>query len=665
MTVYTVTLDAEVFGTSGFSLVGTPSPNTKIGALNDADNNTYVQKTSNTVGAAAAWGITNWTIPAGEVVKRVRWKLTRTASVSGASKPILAVSFYSETTGNLTAFTNYTTAATNQVETGPWHFTSPNGGTWGQSTLNTTSVYTYDYTGTAAVKTQIKRIQIEIETSDAPTVSGVVTAPATPITNDLTPNVSWTYSDSDGDPQNAFQVKVFTQAQWSAGGFSPTTAVGTYDFVGTGSGTTHTITQTLPSNETDMRVYVRANSIPSGSTLSAQWSSWAFYQFTTAVAPPATVDIARVDSGSFQTYTIKGRRNELTDAYSTFESSIGGLLNASNATGIVRDNSYGAFHGTYYGVYNSSAAGASIIRPSAQTGAAVPGDIRSATARLSTFGLTRNARLGIYWFGANTTTWGSSTSIVTLPTWTEVRIDNAVAPASTTGWTWRLEFTANAGSESIFFDAVSAHVNGPGLWSGPGYTNYEYKIVRSTNESLLQDWRPLTGTQQEAYFDLFAARGVNNGIKVKTRGVHSDSGVTIESDWVTSTGTPATANDWQFKTNDPVEGLLFVAQKVTASDATVNESKGVFYPLGANKAVVVGGSIFGIDGTYTVVTTTQAEYDNLMKFVKASVPVLVQDPWGDQKWCRFIERGFSESNTQAKPIRTFNLQYVEVDEPTF
>lgn len=115
-----------------------------------------------------------------------------------------------------------------------------------------------------------------------PTVT--VTAPTGTITKN-TVTVSWTPTfDSDADSSQHYrQVKIFSAAQYGAGGFSPTTSAATADS-GTELGTFNSKVFTSPVlPNASYRAYVRvaAKNTPD------QWSDWAYSSFTVSAPAPA------------------------------------------------------------------------------------------------------------------------------------------------------------------------------------------------------------------------------------------------------------------------------------------------------------------------------------------------------------------------------------------
>lgn len=116
----------------------------------------------------------------------------------------------------------------------------------------------------------------------AGTASSVtVTGPLASVTTTSRPTVTWSVFDAEGDAQERYEAKVFTAAQYGAGGFDPSTSASTW-----GSGEqisadarSHAVGIDLVTGTT-YRAYVRVRS-------AGQWSPWAFRAFTVSITPPS------------------------------------------------------------------------------------------------------------------------------------------------------------------------------------------------------------------------------------------------------------------------------------------------------------------------------------------------------------------------------------------
>lgn len=124
---------------------------------------------------------------------------------------------------------------------------------------------------------------------DVTTVAKPVTAPASPtgtITDTNLATVTWANTlDSDGGAQTQYQIRVFTSAQYGAGGFNPASSGALYDSGAFGAATSHAITTPLADGA--YRAYVRVAQTVNGVT---HWSDYAYTAFTIDVDLPALPD---------------------------------------------------------------------------------------------------------------------------------------------------------------------------------------------------------------------------------------------------------------------------------------------------------------------------------------------------------------------------------------
>lgn len=162
----------------------------------------------------------------------------------------------------------------------------------------------------------------EITTTSIPTLT--VDAPSDPATDTLTPTVTWTYTDTDGESQTYYEVKVFSAAQYGATGFSADTSTPTVSSGATaGNVAAWTISSPLANNIT-YRAYVRVGKDNAGTTL---WSAWAYKQFALAVtsSPFAPLILQTWDSTNQRAVLTVGPQplNLLSAADANLEASIG------------------------------------------------------------------------------------------------------------------------------------------------------------------------------------------------------------------------------------------------------------------------------------------------------------------------------------------------------
>lgn len=109
--------------------------------------------------------------------------------------------------------------------------------------------------------------------------------PTGTLTTTNLPTIGWSWTpDSDGGAQTRYEVKVFTDAQYGAGGFDPDSSTSTVSSgIKVGADTTWQLTQTLADDT--YRAYVRVAQTVNGSLL---WSAWDPVEFTIDVDVPGT-----------------------------------------------------------------------------------------------------------------------------------------------------------------------------------------------------------------------------------------------------------------------------------------------------------------------------------------------------------------------------------------
>lgn len=265
-----VTLRPNATTQDGASITGAA---TAHAATNDNSDASYVTITSGGANSLVV-SLGDLTLPAGAVIKSIALRL-RSAWVAGATQVT------ARTTGAQTPATVHNIS-------------------WGVATTTTVLVATTDaVTGTAftdgavdgasvevttgsAVGTRIYEVYVDVTYVAKPVVS--VVAPTGTLTDTNLPTVEWSNTlDSDGGAQARFQVKVFTDAQYLAGGFDPDTSPATIDSGDTAAAATSWQATSSLADDT-YRAYVRVAQTVNGVS---HWSAWAFSGFVIDVDLPA------------------------------------------------------------------------------------------------------------------------------------------------------------------------------------------------------------------------------------------------------------------------------------------------------------------------------------------------------------------------------------------
>jgi len=253
MAITTVVPDATATGASNFTLTVAPSLEA---ALSDNSDTTYAQKLNTIVGSASALlDFGTLTVLGTQQIKRVRIRArVLTPTTSGRVNIYLGarVSNANYYHSALAIRGQYASATT---FTGPWQTSSPDGTSWSQADINGLRAKITEYNDSSDRAT-FYELFIDVDLVTKPTVT-TVTAPSGTITTTASPDITWSYTDTDNETQSYYQIKVFSAAQYGAGGFDPITSTATWDSGEIASSDNASIVGYLLPNAT-YRCYIRA-----------------------------------------------------------------------------------------------------------------------------------------------------------------------------------------------------------------------------------------------------------------------------------------------------------------------------------------------------------------------------------------------------------------------
>jgi hypothetical protein len=259
-------------------------------AVKDDSDTTYVDGPANANDTVKGirLGMPNTAVPATAKVRAVRLRFRAKDDSTWPwdsllqARPLLAGlvgAGVASAWGN-TAITDYT---------GGWMTTKPAGGPWTQADLDAMEVLLTTYTDNfGGAGGRIYSVHRDIDYNESPTVSVTASAPA----GVSRPSFTWVMSDTEGDPQQEWHAKLFTSAQYGAGGFDPATSAATWD---SGpileSGTRSGVSPVDLANGTQARVYMRVRQADvSGQPSYSPWT--ASNTVTINVTPPAAPGLA-------------------------------------------------------------------------------------------------------------------------------------------------------------------------------------------------------------------------------------------------------------------------------------------------------------------------------------------------------------------------------------
>lgn len=262
-------------------------------ALADSSDTTYVENTGGS--ASLALGFTNFTLPALSQVRHIDW-LARLRFPDYSTGDTDKATFY-EANENAGAYVvervlddirvDSDVGNSSAANLSIWTTTSPEPDyemvRYDQTLVNNRAITVVRNTGTERL--QILRVWLEVTYNEAPIVT--VAAPASVATS--RPTITWSHTDPENDAQDRAVVKVFSAAQYGAGGFAPETSTPTWSTEILG-GTQSAVVGVDLQNGTTYRAYVKVADVGSSGRY-GYWSgagSGAYNEFTIALTPPPT-----------------------------------------------------------------------------------------------------------------------------------------------------------------------------------------------------------------------------------------------------------------------------------------------------------------------------------------------------------------------------------------
>lgn len=300
MAVTTVVPNATASGSSLYTITGGSA--SVHAALSDASDSTYIMKDSAIVGSASAildFGTT--TISSSQRVKRVRLRARCSTPTSVGKINVYLGSRIDNANYFYSGLAIRGTNSSATTFTGPYFNSAPNGTAWDQESINGLRAKVEEYKDSTDIG-KIYELYIDVDIAAQPTVT--VSAPTGTITSSAAPDVTWAYADTDNETQAYYQIKVFSAAQYGAGGFSADTSTATSD-----SGEIASEDQTAVIGDllrpATYRAYVRVAKSINGAPF---WSAWAYSQFTISYTAPTipTMLVSWSDSLGRTSFTLTG-----------------------------------------------------------------------------------------------------------------------------------------------------------------------------------------------------------------------------------------------------------------------------------------------------------------------------------------------------------------------
>jgi hypothetical protein len=201
-----------------------------------------------------------------------------------------------------------------------------------------------------------------------------------------------------------------------------------------------------------------------------------------------------------------------------------------------------------------------------------------------------------------------------------------------------------------------------------GLTSQYHQVERSDDEGVTYNYIrngdniTLTAANKGIIDDYEAPRGITAYYRSRAVGVDSNSieypsGYSvIQQVLITNDST------WWFKCIENSDLNLGSVRVLKELDVQVDEPNTIFRPLGSSYPIVVAGPLQGEDGAYNLKTVTEDEWDDLYPLITHQGKLLIQDPFGNQKYIRVTDRKWTAETQSGNVYRDITLNYVEIEE---
>ncbi|AEV52075.1 hypothetical protein [Rhodococcus phage REQ1] len=247
-------------------------------ALTDLSDAKYIQCPASKAGAAVSFPVDTTSVPDGAIITSVTVKmrvgLGAGAAPSGTAPSITVAVVAQDNTSRYLTRTIYPTSTPTDYEIATYQRDAL-GLAWDVQRLNNLLCRIFSYVGIFDL-IRCYRLWCEIKYRLRPTVA--ITAPSGTVTTP-SPTISWTYTQTDGDPQKTVEYKLFTAEQVAKVSFNPDTATPVFQDTLQGDLTSVLLPTSINSN--NYWVYMRVTS-----SFGAR-SVWVGRQFTVSGPSPA------------------------------------------------------------------------------------------------------------------------------------------------------------------------------------------------------------------------------------------------------------------------------------------------------------------------------------------------------------------------------------------
>lgn len=515
-------------------------------------------------------------------------------------------------------------------------------------------------------------IRLDVDTNSYPTATP--TAPTGNVTTTTRPTVTVSYADADSDAMDRYRVKVFSAAQYGAGGFSPETSAATWDSgevaLTIAAGTSFDVTVGVDlANSTTYRAYVKVRQ-----GVDSKWSeAWTNTQFNIALdAPAVPLLVGTLDNANGRIkLDFQGRDNFLSKNAASLETDTTGWIAGTSST-IARTTTAGTF---LHGIAALSVTRDTTTGTGSATALAVAlaGTQYTALASFKAATTGRSVRVNIRWldagFGTISTTTGTSVSDTT-GGWVQATV-TGTAPALTAAVAVDVEILSAVATEVHYVDQISFAPGASTTWTRGGFVGaglYRVEIQRSVDGGTV--YTPLTigsfvpplNTLTQTVYDYTAPVGIASRYRAVAFGTD-----TLEIAGPASaiagpfTSVPTTSTGWVLK--DPLDASFLLTPDIEQEtwDYNIKEEQAVYSPLGRRLPVVVSDVVRGLDGPIKFGFTSIFTFALFRAMRERRHILLLQRVSVGQQWFIRLRADFKVS--EYLDYYTVQCDFVEVDPP--
>lgn len=507
----------------------------------------------------------------------------------------------------------------------------------------------------------------------SPTTTVTVPTESTTITDTTRPVIEWTYALSSGSSaQSRYQIKIFNDAQYLAGGFNPDTSAAYFDS-GELSGTASSYTMPTDLANDLYRVYVRtAYSLGSAFV----WSAWDYNSFAQQAdnpAVPAVPDPTIDQPLARAIVVVQGQDNLLTQNQASLETDVTGWT--GNNCAIARSTT--KFKNGAASLRLTAASSNDMLAYTSNT-PVTAGQEYTARANFAAGTTTRNVLVAIDWYQTDGSTF-ISTSEGTPVAETGTSFPGVEAFVTATApplaaFARVIVFVDNpVNGEQHYVDEIGLQCGDSSVWSRGGLATFTRVVVEYSDDggatwTIHPDMNEIapdsTTTQVYTLFDYRVPVDAERQYRAYVTATPSTTVVTSAAS-AASPGIELTVTEWWLKDmTDPNLNLVVVplGDKLRMKS---KEQMAEYSPLGRAHKVIVTDVIQGDEFTLKLEFVTKADWDAFKAIRNTRRVLLLQSPWLEQQWWVKIGRDLQldiQNSTDA--YRVADVDFIEVDEPS-